>query len=149
MLKKYSRGSGIPHPVDIHIGDRLRQRRNECGFSQGKLAELIDITFQQIQKYEKGTNRISGSRLWELAEALDTCVQYFYEGYVSNQKRKNHHDSRYQRGGRTCFILLITGSLGNNQPLSNSSVLSIKHLAVGRVQADKKKKIRSKFETDC
>lgn len=70
---------GAPNPIDIHIGRRIRTRRMTLGLSQEKLAELLGITFQQIQKYEKGINRISGSRLWDVSQVLRTEVGYFFE----------------------------------------------------------------------
>ena len=70
----------MTHPIDLHVGKRLRQRRRLLGFTQQKLAEAVSIRFQQIQKYESGANRISASRLWTLAKALDVSVAYFYEG---------------------------------------------------------------------
>ena len=73
------RGDG-PHPVDRHVGLRIRMRRKEIGASQERLAEALGITFQQVQKYERGANRVSASKLWEIARALDASVGYFYEG---------------------------------------------------------------------
>ncbi len=70
----------MAHPVDLHVGKRLRQRRRLLGLTQQKLAEAVDIRFQQIQKYESGANRISASRLWSLAQALDVPVSFFFEG---------------------------------------------------------------------
>jgi len=72
------------HPVDIHVGVRLRQRRNLVGLSQTKLSESVGLTFQQIQKYERGTNRISSSRLYEFAKVLDVPVSYFFDEMPSN-----------------------------------------------------------------
>jgi transcriptional regulator with XRE-family HTH domain len=69
-----------PHPVDRHVGLRVRMRRKEIGVSQERLAEALGITFQQVQKYERGANRVSASKLWEIATALRTNVGYFYEG---------------------------------------------------------------------
>ena len=69
-----------PHPVDRHVGLRIRMRRKEIGVSQERLAEALGITFQQVQKYERGANRVSASKLWEIAHALRTPVSYFYEG---------------------------------------------------------------------
>jgi transcriptional regulator with XRE-family HTH domain len=66
--------------VDRHIGAKLRRRRLEIGMSQEKLAELLGLTFQQIQKYEKGVNRIAASRLYDMTRALDVSVVYFFEG---------------------------------------------------------------------
>jgi len=68
-----------PHPVDVHVGGRLRQRRIMLGISQEKLADAIGLTFQQVQKYERGTNRIGASRLYELSRALDVPVGFFFE----------------------------------------------------------------------
>jgi transcriptional regulator with XRE-family HTH domain len=69
-----------PHPVDCHVGLRVRLRRKEMGVSQERLAEALGITFQQVQKYERGANRVSASKLWEIAGALKTPVSYFYDG---------------------------------------------------------------------
>lgn len=68
-----------PNPVDVHVGYRLRQRRVLVGLSQEKLARMVGITFQQVQKYERGANRIVASRLYELARVLDVPVSYFFE----------------------------------------------------------------------
>ena len=65
--------------VDRHIGVRTRERRLEIGMSQEALADLLGVTFQQVQKYEKGVNRVAASRLYELAKALDVSVGYFFE----------------------------------------------------------------------
>ncbi len=70
----------LPNVVDKHVGRRLRWRRRELNFSQEKLGELLGLTFQQIQKYEKGVNRISAGRLFEIARVLDTSINYFFLG---------------------------------------------------------------------
>lgn len=69
-----------PHPVDVHVGKRLRLRRSTLGMSQDDLGKQVGITFQQIQKYERGTNRISASRIWEFARILNVPEDYFFEG---------------------------------------------------------------------
>jgi transcriptional regulator with XRE-family HTH domain len=69
-----------PNPVDRHVGLRIRMRRKELGISQERLAEAIGLTFQQVQKYERAANRVSASKLWEMARALSTNIGYFYEG---------------------------------------------------------------------
>lgn len=66
-------------PVDAHVGALVRKRRTELGLSQEKLADAIGLTFQQVQKYEKGTNRISSSRLMQIASALDVPPTYFFD----------------------------------------------------------------------
>ncbi len=68
-----------PNPMDIHVGSRVRLRRMVVGMSQEKLGERMGLTFQQIQKYEKGTNRIGASRLFQLSQILDVPVQFFFE----------------------------------------------------------------------
>jgi transcriptional regulator with XRE-family HTH domain len=71
--------NGEPHPVDIHVGNRVRQRRTLLGLSQEKLGEALGLSFQQVQKYERGTNRVSASRLYEMGRVLDVPVSYFFE----------------------------------------------------------------------
>ena len=75
----------LPHPVDIHVGRKLRERRSMLGISQQKLGKSLGITFQQVQKYEKGTNRMSSSMLFESADILSVPVAYFFEGINSNR----------------------------------------------------------------
>ncbi|MEM8840461.1 MAG: helix-turn-helix transcriptional regulator [Pseudomonadota bacterium] len=70
----------MKHPVDEHVGQRVRQRRWMVGMTQQQLGNKVGIKFQQIQKYETGTNRISASRLWDIADALDVPVSFFFEG---------------------------------------------------------------------
>ena len=70
----------MKHPVDVHVGKRVRHRRWMVGMTQQQLAEKVGIKFQQIQKYETGMNRVSASRLWDIAEALSVPVAYFFEG---------------------------------------------------------------------
>ena len=71
--------TGKPNPVDIHVGSRVRLRRTLLGFSQEKLGEAVGLTFQQIQKYERGANRIGASRMYALSRVLDVPVAFFFE----------------------------------------------------------------------
>jgi len=73
------KGSRRPNPIDVHVGSRVRFRRMLLGMSQEKLGEKLGLTFQQVQKYEKGINRIGASRLFDLAQVLGVTVQFFYE----------------------------------------------------------------------
>ncbi len=75
----HGRGTGKPNPVDIHVGGRVRLRRTLLGMSQEKLGEAIGLTFQQVQKYERGANRIGSSRLYDLSRVLDVPVSFFFE----------------------------------------------------------------------
>jgi transcriptional regulator with XRE-family HTH domain len=81
-FSRSSRGrmpSGKPNPVDVHVGGRVRLRRTLLGMSQEKLGEALGLTFQQVQKYERGANRIGASRLWDLSRVLDCPVQFFFD----------------------------------------------------------------------
>ena len=71
-----------PNPIDLHVGSRIRLRRKVLGVSQESLAADLGLTFQQIQKYERGTNRVSASKLYEIARSLQTTTSYFFEGFA-------------------------------------------------------------------
>lgn len=82
VSRRASRGrtpSGKPNPIDVHVGARVRLRRTLLGMSQEKLGEALGLTFQQVQKYERGANRIGASRLYDLSRVLDVPIAYFYE----------------------------------------------------------------------
>lgn len=76
----------MKHPVDVHVGKRIRHRRWIAGTTQQQLAEKVGIKFQQIQKYETGMNRVSASRLWDIAHALGVSVSFFFEGLDEAQQ---------------------------------------------------------------
>jgi len=76
--RKYGRGTGIPDPVDVHVGGRIRMRRLLLGMNQETLADALGLTFQQVQKYEGGANRVSASRLSAMAKILDVPISYFF-----------------------------------------------------------------------
>lgn len=76
----------MKHPVDVHVGKRVRHRRWMVGMTQQQLAEKVGIKFQQIQKYETGMNRVSASRLWDIGEALNVPVAFFFEGVDGDEK---------------------------------------------------------------
>lgn len=83
-----SKRSG-PHPIDIHVGSRVKLRRMILGMSQETLGKSLGLTFQQIQKYEKGVNRIGASRMFELSQLLDVPVQFFYDGFGATSQAAN------------------------------------------------------------
>ena len=96
-----------PNPVDVHVGLRIRLRRKELGVSQEKLAEAIGLTFQQVQKYERAANRVSASKLYEVARALDTSTAYFFEGLTDA-----HIRTAAEPGGQSqmqAFLLTAKG----------------------------------------
>ena len=78
-----------PNPVDIYVGSRLRLRRSLLGLSQEKLADALGLTFQQVQKYERGSNRVSASRLYELSKILEVPVSFFFEELGSTTSPAN------------------------------------------------------------
>ena len=78
----------MANDIDLHLGRRLRRRRRLLGLTQQQLASAVGIRFQQIQKYECGANRISAARLWQLSEALEIPIGYFYDGLTELQARK-------------------------------------------------------------
>lgn len=78
----------IPHPVDVHVGGQVRMRRVLLGMSQEKLGEELGLTFQQVQKYEKGSNRIGASRLFDVSRILEVPIAYFYEGLGGSSEQQ-------------------------------------------------------------
>jgi len=86
--KPYGRGSGVPHPIDVYVGKRIRMRRVLIAMNQQTLAKHLGLTFQQVQKYEGGANRVSASRLARTAEILGVAVDYFFDGYTSAKLSK-------------------------------------------------------------
>lgn len=76
----------MKHPVDAHVGKRIRHRRWMIGMTQQQLADKVGIKFQQIQKYETGMNRVSASRLWDIADSLGVTIAFFFEGLNENSQ---------------------------------------------------------------
>ena len=87
----------MTHPVDEHVGKRIRQRRWLLGVTQQQLAERVGIKFQQIQKYETGANRVSASRLWDIADALEVPVSFFFEGLPARDGAEADDDGESER----------------------------------------------------
>ncbi len=87
------------HPVDVYVGQKLRNRRWMLGLTQQQLALLVGVRFQQIQKYENGINRISSSRLWEISQALEVSVSYFFDGYAPAEQPQAASDSSLPTSG--------------------------------------------------
>lgn len=70
---------GAPNPVDVHVGNRIKLRRMVLGYSQQQMAKLLGLTFQQVQKYEKGLNRVAASRLWDISRVLRVSMDFFFQ----------------------------------------------------------------------
>ena len=83
----------MPHPVDVHVGKRIRHRRWLVGMTQQRLAEDVGIKFQQIQKYETGANRVSASRLWDISETLNVPIIFFFEGIDKSKEKAEDGDA--------------------------------------------------------
>ena len=79
----------IPNPIDKHVGSRVRMRRMMLSMSQEKLGDALELTFQQVQKYEKGTNRIGASRLQQIAEILQVPVSFFFDGSPNSPRESS------------------------------------------------------------
>jgi len=86
MVETKKKTKGIADHIDKHVGQKLRSRRTLMSLSQEKLAESIGVTFQQVQKYERGTNRVSASRLYSFSKILDVSIDYFYSGLEDVKK---------------------------------------------------------------
>jgi transcriptional regulator with XRE-family HTH domain len=98
------------NPIDVHVGSRVRMRRMLLGMSQEKLGELLGLTFQQVQKYEKGTNRIGASRLFELSKILAVPVQYFYEDAPALDGAESRPGFAEPGEGATEYVVDFVGS---------------------------------------
>jgi transcriptional regulator with XRE-family HTH domain len=100
--------SRFPNPVDLHVGARIRMRRRMQGVSQERLAESLGLTFQQVQKYERGANRVSASKLYEIASTLHAPVAYFFDG-LSDPAGDGDEESDGGADEQTVHAFLMTG----------------------------------------
>ena len=115
-IRKISRRRvpGVSDPVDIHVGSRVRLRRTLLGLSQEKLGEAVGLTFQQIQKYERGANRIGASRMYDLAHVLDVPVAFFFEDMPEGVKQR---DAVPADGGDVAQIVVERNPLNRRETL--------------------------------
>lgn len=124
------------HPVDVHVGSRLRARRTMLGLSQEELGEAVGITFQQIQKYERGLNRIGSSRLFEFSKILKVNISYFFEELhtdkESDQTEQRASDSSSTNTANNKEVLTLVRAFNSiTDPQVQKKVLSlIKSLSV-------------------
>lgn len=95
-----SASRGKPDPVDVHVGNRVRQRRTLLGMSQEKLGHALGLTFQQVQKYERGANRMGASRLHQISQILDVPVEYFFEDLPKDDRGRPVSGGASQDGGQ-------------------------------------------------
>ena len=95
-MPKYGRGTGVPNPIDVHVGGRIRMRRLLLGMNQETLANALGLTFQQVQKYEGGANRVSASRLSAMAEILGVPISYFFGDLRPNDAELSPEDKAWR-----------------------------------------------------
>ena len=124
-------------PVDLHVGSRLRLRRNLIGMSQDQLGRASNITFQQIQKYERGTNRIAASRLFHLAKLLETDVAWFFDG-LSGVKNIAGTVIGFSDNGQTS---LESAPQTNNHALQQKETLELVHHYYRITDANQRRKV--------
>ena len=122
----------MAHPVDVHVGKRVRHRRWLVGMTQQQLAEKVGIKFQQIQKYEKGTNGVSSIRLLQLANYLKVPVNYFFEDfseYLINleKSQEGHMNVNYN------FLVKLYSELNNDQKIKFSKSLQASNPGILKV----------------
>ena len=96
-MPRHSVAKHGPHPVDAHVGSRVRVRRTLLGMNQTQLGSALGVSFQQLQKNERGMNRIGASRLWQLSQVLDVPVSYFFEGLDEGAKAWSPDDMLVKR----------------------------------------------------
>lgn len=113
------------HPVDKHVGERVRMARKIRGLSQTALGDALGLTFQQIQKYEKGINRVSASRLFEMSEALGVEISYFFEGQPDRDtiRTRNTADASLPLTGDE--TRLLTALRSSNDPTLRKTLLGL------------------------
>jgi DNA-binding Xre family transcriptional regulator len=125
-MRAFADDAGGPHPIDAHVGSRLRLRRTMLRISQEKLAAELGLTFQQVQKYERAANRISASRLYQLCRILKVPVSFFFEGIEAEGRRFRKKSSTGCPGARPAAAArhhrTRRGLLPNQQPASPRSL---------------------------
>ena len=104
----------VPNPIDKHVGSRVRMRRVLLGMSQEKLGEALSLTFQQVQKYEKGTNRIGASRLQQISKTLNVPPAYFFDGAPSFDEGEETVHSAAAEAGSTYVVDFLSTTEGLN-----------------------------------
>lgn len=113
-----------PNPIDVHVGSRIRLRRNLVGMSQEVLAGHLGVTFQQVQKYEKGTNRVGASRLQMIAGALNVPVSFFFEEAPTESSPTGENDIlNFARSGEGIELNRLFASIGD--PVTRTKLLGV------------------------
>ena len=123
MTDQTSESQKSPNPVDLHVGGRVRMRRRMLGVSQERLAEALGLTFQQVQKYERGSNRVSASKLYGIALALEIPVGYFFEGLPEHRAAATLSQARDEERIHAFMSTTVGAELMRLFPLVHSSQL--------------------------
>lgn len=124
--------------VDTFVGKQIRARRMERGKSQTDLAEAIGVRFQQIQKYESGVNRVSASRLWAIADALETPVEYFFDGLSISGKADEATIHSTSNAGDTRTISLVRDFQRLPEPQKRAVLAIVRSMAADSEGADRR-----------
>ncbi len=126
-----------PNPIDVHVGNRVRMRRMLVGMSQEKLGAQLGLTFQQIQKYEKGANRISASRLYQISQILGVPVQFFFEDLPQKVKDDNSGGFEEPAGEHDAIMDFLTSSEGLqlNRYFAGINDAAVRHSIVDLVRS--------------
>ena len=125
-----------PNPIDIHVGNRIRMRRMLINMSQEKLGDSLGLTFQQVQKYEKGSNRVSASRLYQMAQILGVTVQFFYDDLPASSAQPGNPGM--SEAGAPSFVMDFLSSsdgLQLNRAFSEISDRNVKRRVIELVKA--------------
>ncbi len=126
LIKKSSRGrtpEGEPNPIDVHVGSRIRLRRTLLGLSQEKLATMLGLTFQQVQKYERGANRISASRLWDISKILGVEIAFFYDDM--DKKTAEQSPRMFSMPDGSPDIIEDTEPANTNDPMTKQQTINL------------------------
>ena len=118
--------------VDAHVGQKIRERRNEQGLKQTEVADALGVTFQQVQKYERGTNRVGASRLFDLSRILEVKIQHFFEGLENQASNPNNNMENHLHLIEPTTIELVEAYYKVNNPHIRRNILStIRFIASG------------------
>lgn len=134
--KLMSDTGGGPNAVDVHVGARVRVRRKALGLSQEALARTLELTFQQVQKYERGTNRISASKLYEIAKTLQVSISYFFDGYRYDNGGEDFVESASEQTVSSFLLTAEGGELAATFPHVKSAKQRRKILELVRTLSD-------------
>lgn len=123
------------NPVDVHVGNRIRMRRTLIAMSQEKLGDRLGLTFQQVQKYEKGSNRVSASRLFQMSGILGVTIQYFYDDMAGSVATAAGEPAASGSGGRIMNLVTSTEGLQLNQAFTEIRSAEVRRRIIDLVKA--------------